>query len=66
MACFSVWVVWKCHVIGVSHLEVLTSIGVRAGWLFLGFCFYIPDASEWMAIKKKKRRSKCVIRQMRS
>lgn len=51
--------------VGVSHLDVLTSVGMRAGWLFQDVCFYEPDASEWTTIKKKKR-SKCVIKQMSS
>lgn len=40
--------------IGVSHLDVLTSVSMRAGWLFQDVCFYEPDASDWTTIKKKK------------
>lgn len=35
---------------GVSHLDVLTSVGVPAGWLFQDLCFYVPDTSKLSAI----------------
>lgn len=36
--------------IGVSHLDILISVNVPAGWLFQDVCFYVLDASKLSAI----------------